>query len=140
MMAQSTTTIPNEMQQTIKPYRKAGHWMFDDDSKHLREERLFLGTGELLDAALKRARVWPGAHAGFKFHFSDEANDQWERADFEALENGGAWYICREQRGLLSPILMGYFLSPPQTLWFRVRPMFEPAEIAAHYQDPWESE
>lgn len=119
----------------IKPFRKNGVWMFDDPETGLVEEPFVKGSGEVLEGALRRAKIWPGSHHGFRLEFSDEPQDGWERADLVRPEDGGAWYECKGTQAWLCPALMLYFPHPPTAISFRVLPMVDPVEINQHYRD-----
>ena len=115
---------------TIYPYRVGGVWMFDDPRHNLVREPFVLGTGEILDAALKLHKVWPGAHQGFRLDFSSEPVEGWEQAVLDEPDNGGAWYAWNGLRGWLCPALLHYFPRPPESLWFRVSRKGAEAEAA----------
>jgi len=117
----------------IRPYRKAGQWVFSDPEKVLVDEPFIKGSGEIIEAALRRAKIWPGSHHGFRLEVTDESHDGWEHANFLRAENGGAWYECQGMHGYLCPAPL-YFPEPPAVLWFWVRSLRTAAETTALYR------
>ncbi|MCD4823738.1 MAG: hypothetical protein K8S55_03965, partial [Phycisphaerae bacterium] len=93
----------------IAPYRYAGTWVFDDDSRGLTKEAFVSGIPELID---KIVADIPNADKGFRLTFSArefpgyEEKLVWTRGD-----KSGNWYYSEKfkSEGWLCPALFKYF-------------------------------
>jgi len=103
----------------IAPYRYAGTWVFDDDSRGLTREAFVSGIPELID---KIVADIPNADKGFRLTFSArefpgyEEKLVWKRGD-----ESGNWYYSEKfkSEGWLCPALFKYFKHAPKEIYIK---------------------
>lgn len=109
---------------TIRPYKDAGTWMFDDPAKGIRREALVAGMPEIIERATEAKGVLT-PEDGFTVIFSSDffpGHDLVLERD-ELCEGGNsAWYRMGEMRGWLCSCLLNYFPEPPARIFVQVQP------------------
>jgi len=103
----------------IVPYRHAGTWVFDDDSRGLDKEPFVAGIPQLID---KLVADIPNAEKGFRLTFSAQQfpgyDDKlvWKRKDAS-----GNWYYSEkfQAEGWLCPALFKYFTTAPREIYIK---------------------
>jgi hypothetical protein len=107
----------------IAPYKFARRmWVFDDPRFGLVQEAFISGADVIIDRAVAHI---PDAANGFLLIFSSvpfpghEFRLEWRRSDSE-----GDWYYTPDfdVEGWLCPALLKYFDTPPQKIFFQVKP------------------
>lgn len=107
----------------IRPYRKNGLWVFDDDRVGLREEPFVDSADTMIDTVLREQGI-TDADDGFTLLFAATAFPgstelEWVRPEhdgnvYRRVEHGDEAWLC--------PALMLYFGDPPPNLYFHVKP------------------
>lgn len=112
--------------QTITIYKKNGTWMFDDESKSIKEEPFVMGFSELIDFILKEKNVWNGSHRGIDIEFSleKEFDDMVEIEKIGDVDNDWALYEYKNIQGMLCPVTLQYLGKHPD--FFYIRPVKNP--------------
>ena len=103
----------------IAPYRHAGTWVFDDQSRGLLKEPFVAGIPELID---KLVADIPDADKGFRLTFSAKQfpgyDDKlvWKRKDAS-----GNWYYSEKFKaeGWLCSALYKYFRTAPKEIYVK---------------------
>ena len=108
----------------VKPYKREGMWVFDDDQTGLVREPFVAGVPEILEALLVQQGI-PVAEAdkGFRLIFSAIPFPGHQlSARRVGEEGGGNWYeeSVSKARGWLCPALFRYFDTAPDDLYVRV--------------------
>lgn len=105
----------------IRPYKKLGLWVFDDEARGLKEEPFVGGADTLID--IVTAEI-PVAHEGFALLFSTgEFPGASVRLDWLRPDLSGNTYWCEQlqMEGWLCPALLKYFEAPPQSLYVKAQ-------------------
>jgi hypothetical protein len=100
----------------IRPYRKHGLWVFDDEEHQLKAEAFVFGASEMIDRhlasrSIKRKRP-------FRLLFSHEPFPYCDSAQLTEPAYGGGWYRHGGYDAWLCPALFCYFDELPQTVYF----------------------
>jgi hypothetical protein len=109
------------MATTLQIFKKAGIWMFNDESKGIFEEPFVGGTSEIIDYILKERKIWNGSHRGIQMLFSDhrESDDMVQFEKIEDLPDNWAKYEYKGIEGLLCPIALHYLGKHPESIFAR---------------------
>jgi hypothetical protein len=111
----------------LKPYKREGMWVFDDDKTGLVREPFVAGVPEILEALLvKQGIPLEEAERGFRLIFSAiPFPGHHLSAKRIEQEGGGMWYeeSVGRARGWLCPALFRYFATAPDNLYVRVERM-----------------
>lgn len=104
----------------IRPYRKHGLWVFDDEDHKLKAEPFVMGASEMIDRHLaSRGIKHRKAKRGFRLIYSHEPFPGADSAELVCGGWGGAFYRHHGHEAWLCPALFLYFEEPPQNLYFK---------------------
>lgn len=106
---------------SLQIFKKAGVWMFNDESKGIFEEPFVGGTSEIIDYILKERKIWNGSHRGIEMLFSEhkEADDMVQFQKIEDLPYNWAKFEYKGMEGLLCPVTLQYFGIFPESIWVK---------------------
>jgi hypothetical protein len=113
----------------VRPYRKHGLWVFDDEDHKLVAEAFVMGASEMIDRHIASRGI--KMNQPFRLLFSHEPFPRADNAHLDEPAYGGGWYMHRGHEAWLCPALFCYFDELPQIIYFNAEVINEDANHEA---------
>ncbi len=117
-----TASFSVRTQQEILVRKIGSSWIFDDESRGIKNEPFVLGSSEIIDMLLKRMNRPRVKSVLLIFSDSDFRESTFALENTGEAIDGGRWYIetLSKMKGWLCPTTLCYFDHFPQTIYGRI--------------------
>lgn len=107
----------------IHPYYLEGIWVFDDETRGLKQEPFIAGIDKIIDLSIEKLKI-KNSKRGFHLIFSENKFPSFNvELEWVKEENGGNWYRDKLSgvTGWLCPALEQYFESTPSNIYIEMK-------------------